>query len=247
MCAAANLKKGEVVLEIGPGTGALTKELLACGAQVVALEADARAIQSLEETFATEIAAGQLTIHHHDARTINPSDFGLKNLAYKVIANIPYYISGLLFRTMLETSCQPNTLVFLVQKEVAARIARDKKESLLSLSIKSYGNPSYIGTVKKGHFTPPPNVDSAIVAIHNISKNAFDTILETDFFELLHLGFGQKRKQLIANLSKKYPRPLLEASFNAVSLPLTARAEDVSKETWLMLAKILLSTPVSTE
>ena len=77
MCDAADLEIGEVVLEIGPGTGALTKELLARGAKVVALEADLRAIESLEATFAAEISAGQLIIHHHDARTVKPGDFGL--------------------------------------------------------------------------------------------------------------------------------------------------------------------------
>lgn len=246
MCAAANLEEGDIVLEIGPGTGALTKEILAHGAKVIALEADIRAIESLNETFTAEIAADQLVIHHHDARTIDPTVFGLKHQQYKVVANIPYYISGLLFRTMLETDCQPSTLVFLVQKEVATRIARDKKESLLSLSIKCYGNPSYVGTIARGHFTPPPKVDSAIVAVTDISNSAFDTMSERDFFILLHLGFGQKRKQLLSNLSKAYSREQLEEIFNVVGLTLNIRAEDVSLPQWLSLAEKLLSPAIST-
>jgi len=246
MCDAASLEAGDIVLEIGPGTGALTQEILARGASVIALEADLRAIESLNETFTAAIAAGQLTIHHHDARTIEPTEFGLKNQQYKVVANIPYYISGLLFRTMLETDCQPNTLVFLVQKEVAGRIARDKKESLLSLSVKCYGKPSYIGTIARGHFTPPPKVDSAIVAVTDISKSAFDTMSERDFFILLHLGFGQKRKQLLSNLSKSYPRPQLEEIFKEIGLTLNIRAEDVSLTGWLTLAEKLLSPMIST-
>ncbi len=246
MCDAANLEAGDIVLEIGPGTGALTQEILARGANVIALEADLRAIESLNETFAAEIAAGQLVIHHHDARTIDPPQFGLKHQQYKVVANIPYYISGLLFRTMLETDCQPNTLVFLVQKEVASRIAKDKKESLLSLSIKCYGKPSYVATIARGHFTPPPKVDSAIIAVTDISKSAFATMSERDFFILLHLGFGQKRKQLLSNLSKTYSREQLEEIFNEVGLALNIRAEDVSLHLWLTLAEKLLSPTIST-
>ena len=246
MCDAAKLESRDIVLEIGPGTGALTKEILARGARVVALEADMRAIESLNETFAAAIAAGQLTIHHHDARTIDPTWFGLEHQQYKVVANIPYYISGLLFRTLLETNCQPNTLVFLVQKEVASRIAKDKKESLLSLSVKCYGNPSYIGTIARGHFTPPPKVDSAIVAVTDISKSAFATMSERDFFILLHLGFGQKRKQLLSNLSKSYPRSQLEEIFKKTGLVLNVRAEDVSLANWLNLAEKLLSPTIST-
>lgn len=242
MCDAANLTVGDIVLEIGPGTGALTKEILARGANVVALEADERAVESLKETFATEISAGQLTLHHHDARTLNPADFDLHDHQFKVVANIPYYLSGFLFRTLLESECQPSTLVFLIQKEVAERIARDKKESLLSLSIKVFGTPSYICTVARGHFNPPPKVDSAIVAITDISRTAFDHLSTEQFFQALHLGFGQKRKQLLGNLSKKYPRASLEQIFTQLGLPHDIRAEDMSTQQWLTLTTHLQST-----
>jgi 16S rRNA (adenine1518-N6/adenine1519-N6)-dimethyltransferase len=148
---------------------------------------------------------------------------------------------------MLETDCQPNTLVFLVQKEVAGRIAKDKKESLLSLSVKCYGKPSYIATIARGHFTPPPKVDSAIIAIRDISKEAFALMSETDFFILLHLGFGQKRKQLLSNLSKSYTRDHLEVVFKEIGLIPNVRAEDVSLSQWLALGKKLLSPEISTE
>lgn len=243
MCDAADLHMGDIVLEIGPGTGALTKEILARGAHVVALEADMRAIESLQETFSSEIASKQLIIHHHDARTIDPAEFGLINQGYKVVANIPYYISGLLFRTLLEADNQPNTLVFLVQKEVAARIARDKKESLLSLSVKVFGDPTYICTVSRGHFTPPPRVDSAIIAISHISQEKLAGISKETFFKILHLGFGQKRKQLIGNLSAHYSREVLADIIAEAKLAPTVRAEDISIETWLFLVKKLQSTP----
>jgi 16S rRNA (adenine1518-N6/adenine1519-N6)-dimethyltransferase len=239
MCDAADLQVGDTVIEIGPGTGILTKEILARGAHVIAIEADTRAINALEETFSAEIAAQQLVIHHHDARTLAPANFGVSDHAYKVVANIPYYISGSLFRSFLDTDCQPTDLVFLVQKEVAQRIARDPKESLLSLSVKVFGTPTYISTIKRGHFNPPPKVDSAIIAITQINREYFDTLSQTTFFTLLHLGFGQKRKQLLGNLSKQYPRTELTTTFTKLDLPLDIRAEDIHAEKWITLAKAL--------
>lgn len=235
MCDAAHLAAGDIVLEVGPGTGILTKEILTRGAQVIAIEADPRAISALEDTFPTEIADGQLTIYHHDARTLNPSDFGVADHDYKVVANIPYYISGSLFRSFLDTDCQPTDLVFLVQKEVAQRIARDEKESLLSLSVKVFGEPSYICTVKRGHFAPPPKVDSAIVAVRNINRDLFTTCTRTELFTLLHLGFGQKRKQLLGNLSKTYDRAAVTAIFSNLNIPLDVRAEDLPPQQWFQI------------
>ena len=197
--------------------------------------------------FLDAIARGQLTLYHHDARTLTPSDWGLTDHAYKVVANIPYYLSGLLFRTLLDSDCQPTTLVFLVQKEVALRIARAKKASLLSLSIKVFGTPSYICTVKRGHFTPPPLVDSAIIAVRDISRDNFKTVRSKDFFAILHQGFAQKRKQLLGNLATTYPRTELECLFTSLNLPLTVRAEDVALECWFALTAHLLSTHLSTK
>lgn len=239
MCDAANLAVGDTVVEVGPGTGILTKEILARGAKVIAIETDMRAIDSLKGTFLEEIADGRLTIFHHDARSVHPADFGVAHQQYKVVANIPYYISGSLFRSFLDTDCQPADLVFLVQKEVAQRIARDEKESLLSLSVKVFGTPTYICTVKRGHFTPPPKVDSAIIAIHNISLENFSQTERAELFELLHLGFGQKRKQLLGNLAKKYPRETLTSLFTQQGIALDIRAEDLAPETWFPLLEAL--------
>jgi len=232
MCDAANVADGDIVLEIGPGTGVLTREILRRGAQVIAVEADARAIESLNETFSTEIAAGQLTIFHHDARELDMAAFGLVDQGFKVVANIPYYISGLLFRQCLENDIQPTDLVFLVQKEVAERIARDPKESILSLSVKVFGAPTYICTVKRGHFTPPPAVDSAVVSVHNISRENLINkgISEQKFFELLHLAFGQKRKQLVGTLTsnKQFTRDDVLKILQTCDISTTVRAEDMS-------------------
>jgi 16S rRNA (adenine1518-N6/adenine1519-N6)-dimethyltransferase len=252
MCDAAKIETGDIVLEIGPGTGILTREILARGATVIALEADTRALFVLEATFPLEVKSGKLILHHCDVRELDLKKIkGIKNQKFKVVANIPYYLSGMLFRLMLESDVQPSLLVYLVQKEVAKRICvslkRGEKESILSLSVKAYGDVHYIKTVSRGHFSPAPKVDSGVILVEHISKTNFKTIKESFFFELLHIGFGQKRKQLLGNLSKKYSRETLTHIFSTLSLPLSTRAEDVSLTLWLSLtealSKITPSTP----
>lgn len=232
-----------IVLEIGPGTGVLTREILDRGAKVVAVEADERAIASLSETFPDEIANGTLTIFHHDARELDMEKFGLSDQQFKVVANIPYYISGLLFRQCLESDVQPTDLVFLVQKEVAERIARSAKESILSMSVKAFGDPSYICTIKRGHFTPPPAVDSAVIAIRNISRDNFinNDISIENYFEVLRLGFGQKRKQLAGNLRAGFEKEAILHAFKEIDLPDNIRAEDLKLSDFLKLTKLLFT------
>lgn len=241
MADAGAVEVGDIILEIGPGTGALTKELLKRGAHVIALEADERAIDVLKDLFLNEIHTKQLTLVHGDARAIDVRALGLRPRAFKTIANIPYYLSGMLFRTLLESDIHPSDLVFLVQKEVAERIARDKKESLLSLSVKVFGNPRYVKTVGKGNFTPPPKIDSAIIAITDISHTQLQqhNLSKEHFFFILHQGFKSKRKQLLGNFADTYDRAHLERVFSTLSLPLTVRGEDVPLHTWLDLSTIL--------
>lgn len=240
MCEAADLTAGETILEIGPGTGALTRELLAAGVQVIAIEADDRAVTILKDTFANPIETGALVIHHADVRNLDVASLGLTDQSFKVVANIPYYLSSFLFRTFLESDTQPNRLVFLVQKEVAERIAREEKESLLSVSVKVFGDPTYVTTIKKGHFTPQPKVDSAIIAVAHVSRDRLQGLNSKKFFELLQLGFGQKRKQLQGNLRKQFSQDAIVDAFTQVGLDATIRAEDVHLNDWIKLAKQLL-------
>jgi len=236
MCEAGMVEKGDVVLEIGPGTGTLTREILARGAKVIAIETDKRAVVLLEEIFTKEIQEGRLTIVFDDIRNLELNKLGLKNHSFKIIANIPYYLSGFLLRLFLEKSIQPNTLVFLMQKEVVARVARDPQESILSLSVKAFGTPKYVKTVTRGHFHPAPKVDSAILQISNINQNNFKTKHDQElFFTLLHLGFGQKRKQLLTNLTHNYLRSELETIFQNLEITTTVRAENVPLSLWLKL------------
>lgn len=225
---AGEIVPGEVVVEVGPGKGILTRELLALGATVHAVEKDPVMVALLAAEFKEEVARGTLRLVEADIRDIirHPA-FG--TVPYKVIANIPYYITGELIRMFLTAEHQPTTIVFLVQKEVAERIARSKKESLLSLSVKAYGTPVYIATVKAGSFSPPPKVDSAILAVRNISRKNFEQTSEERFFTLLHAGFGQKRKTLMGNLKKA-------GLYNeAIILDPKIRAEDVPLEDWLTM------------
>lgn len=239
MIKAAAVVTSDTVLEIGPGTGMLTKSLLATGATIIALEADTRAVAILNETFASAIASGKLTVIHGDARTIDCTNLGLQPLSFKVVANIPYYLSGFLLRTLLETTTQPSSITFLIQKELAQRIARDKKSSLLSLSVRAFGTPKYVQTVSRGHFRPMPKVESAILHISDISRDRFKSFTTKHFFTLLHLGLGQKRKQLLTNFSTVYARETVENHLTTLGLPLAIRGEDIPLDEWCKLATLL--------
>ncbi|HYF12985.1 MAG TPA: 16S rRNA (adenine(1518)-N(6)/adenine(1519)-N(6))-dimethyltransferase RsmA [Candidatus Paceibacterota bacterium] len=230
----ARLKEGERVLEIGPGDGALTRELLARGANVVAIEKDYRLIPVLQEKFTKEISAQKLILIEADA--LEHTEKKLKR-PYIVVANIPYYITGAIIKKFLTSKNQPSKMVLLIQKEVAERIARSKKESLLSLSVKVYGEPRYVKSVPRGAFAPPPDVDSAILSIANISRNNFQsTTHEKKFFEIIHAGFAHKRKLLVRNLESIFDKKSSTALENA-QIPKTARAEDVPLAQWLALSK----------
>lgn len=243
MCTAADIQAGDKVLEIGPGTGALTSSLLKAGAQVIAVEADSRALTRLKQDFASALTSDALQLHHADVRHGSIDSYIPNNTPYKVVANIPYYLSGYLIRAALTAQQQPQTIVFLIQKEVAKRAtapnASEKKESLLSLATKAYGTPQYIKTVRRGHFAPPPRVDSAILCISDISRDFFTDIDEDLFFSILHIGFGSKRKQLLANLSVYYDRTLLQGIFTERGIDPKVRAEDVPLATWQQLVHSL--------
>lgn len=235
---AANITPGEYVIEVGPGDGALTAALLEKGVRVVAIEKDHRLIPILEEKFAKEISEEKLFLIEGDVLKFDISNSPLKKRKYKLVANIPYYITGALIRKFLMDEMQPTSMVLLVQKEVAQRIARDTKESLLSLSVKVYGEPKYIKTVPAGAFSPAPKVDSAILQISHISRNNFlDKKTEEKFFSLIHAGFAQKRKLLKRNLESVLGKES-SARIEQAGIPQNARAEDVRLKQWLTLTNL---------
>ncbi len=234
---AANLEKNALVLEVGPGTGMLTKELLKAGMRVIAVEADYTLIPELEARFIKEIEEGRLTLKSADIRSF---DTGTITEPYALVANIPYYITGEIIRQFLTAPNQPQSMTLLVQKEVAERIARSKKESLLSLSVKVYGEPSYCFTVPRGAFVPAPNVDSAVLHIQDISRNSFSSGEEEDrFFEVIRAGFAHKRKRLAKNLEEHWSREAVTSAFSAAGLDTNARSEDLTLAHWNTAVKTL--------
>lgn len=240
---AGDVKEGDKVLEIGPGQGVLTERLLIEGAQVVAVEKDDELYKDLKEKFADEIKSEQLELIHDDILKFNQLGGSTSKLGgggYKLIANIPYNITGSIFRKFLGEEPQPERMVLLVQKEVARRIvARDDKESILSISVKSYGIPQYIEEVKAGSFTPTPKVNSAIILIKDINKKFFSKFSEEEFFKMLRAGFHSKRKKLSSNLSTIFDKDRVLSTFKTLELNDNARAEDIDINTWQKLAENL--------
>jgi len=227
----------DTVLEIGPGEGVLTSGLLSTGASVIAVEKDDRLIPVLSEKFATEISQNKLRLVHGDILT---EELSFLPSRYKLVANIPYYITGQIFRKFLESDRQPQSMTLLIQKEVADRImTRDGKESLLSLSIKAFGTPHYVRTVGRGAFAPQPNVDSAVLHISEISKEALRGTSENDFFKLIHAGFAHKRKQLVPNLAEQHGKEKVIKALEKIGLNTKCRAEDLPLRHWIELAKEL--------
>lgn len=228
----AELEPSDIVLEIGPGKGALTEKLLEKAQKVIAVEKDDALFAFLEEKFAKNIKKGQLALINQDILEFRKAEMAFSQ-NYKIVANIPYNITGAILKKFLTSENQPKTMTLLVQKEVAQRIvANDKKESLLSISVKAYGSPKMLFKVPARFFSPAPKVDSAVIHIKDISKGIFNenNIKEADFWEVLRVGFAQKRKKLSNNLKKVIKKDTL-AEFA------DRRAEDLSISDWIKLVK----------
>lgn len=199
MVTAGEVVEGDTIVEIGPGKGALTKVLLETGATVIAFEKDHRLIELLNETFAQYITQKKFFLYEKDILEVDIEEYVTKG--YKLIANIPYYITGEITRRFLTGACKPQIIVLLVQKEVANRIV-DSKETILSLSIKVFGTPKKVMIVKKEYFSPSPKVDSAIIKISNIQTPFKTKQDEENFFTIIKKAFGQKRKKLNTTLKE---------------------------------------------
>jgi len=236
----AEVNQKDTVLEIGPGKGVLTEELLKYAGKVIAVEKDRELIDFLKDKFKKEIEAKRLELVSGDALEFDPKPYILKGQSYKIVANIPYYITSRLLKTFLEIRTQPEKIVLLVQKEVADRITTkapigQKKESILSISVKVYGTPQFIKKVPAMFFHPKPKVDSAIILISDISKKNFTgagQVNEKKFFEIVKKGFSSKRKLLKNNLNLTDTECLIKCG-----IPADARAERLSTEDWLCLLK----------
>ena len=248
MCSASDLVKGAVVVEIGPGKGALTKKLLEKVDKVIAIEKDEELMPILEEKFSKEIESGKLILVCDDILAFEPVKYGLKKGNYKIVANIPYNITGLIIKRFLSETTRPESMTLLVQKEVAHRICaqsangKNGKESILSLSVKLYATPKYIMKVSKKYFSPSPKVDSAIVTIKKITTPSALSGGESGeklFFEIIKAGFAHKRKYLSNNLESIVDKNKINEAFKLLNLDSKLRAEDLSFDKWLELVQNL--------
>jgi 16S rRNA (adenine1518-N6/adenine1519-N6)-dimethyltransferase len=231
--ATAELKSDDIVVEVGPGLGILTRELAQKAGGVVAIELDDNLAALLKKTLA---AYKNVTIINGDVLKIEPKEI-IKGQDYKVVANLPYYITSPVLRHFLEASAKPRTMVVMVQKEVAEAIAAKPGDmSLLSVSVQFYGEPKIITIVPPESFYPAPEVSSAIVRIGVYSKPKVD-VDEKGFFDTVRAGFAAPRKQLANSLAKGLGREKAEVLpfLQKASIDPSRRAETLSIEEWASL------------
>ena len=242
----SELSKNDLVLEIGPGLGTLTNELIKKCGMVVAIEKDKKMADLISKknepkaTFASVVFGSFLKIINGDILKINLNEIIHKyseNKKYKLVSNIPYYITSPVIKLFLENSIQPELIVLLVQKEVAERIcAKPGKLSVLALSVQIYGKPEIINYVDKASFYPKPKVDSAILKIKNIKKEFSDEYYKK-LFKIIKIGFSSKRKKLINNLSAglHVDKRESESILQKAEINLNTRAQELSLEEWKKL------------
>lgn len=242
ICKTGEIKNTDIIVEIGPGKGSLTELLLHDAKKVIAIEKDTDLFIYLKEKFKNEIKENKLILIEDDILSFDVNKIIHKKENFKIIANIPYNITGAILKKFLGGCKKPTKMVLLVQKEVAKRIvASDKKESILSLSVKGYGEPKYIMRVNKKFFSPIPKVDSAIVAINSISgKNFSNKEIEESFFKIIKTGFSHKRKFLMKNLlnddyKKKINEEKLKEIFEKLKIDPKSRSEDINLEKWIKI------------
>ena len=243
---AAELTPTDVVMEIGPGLGVLTKELARQAGWVVTIELDSKLAAILKQTLA---AFNNVTIINEDILQIDPevlfkeqreifSPTIASPFSYKVVANLPYYITSLVLRHFLEASLKPQIMVVMVQKEVAeAIVAEPGQMSVLSVSVQFYGQPKIISYVPARCFYPAPEVDSAILRVTLYAKPVVDVTDETSFFRLVRAGFTTPRKQICNSLTQGLGLPKAEvlSLLEKANIVPQRRAETLTLNEWAQL------------
>lgn len=224
------IKENEVIVEIGPGLGALTKYLVSSPAKkIIAIEKDHRLIEGLKEKFTDE----RFSVIEGDALEILPA---LDMKEFKLIGNIPYYITGHLMRIVSELKNKPSVSVFVVQKEVAERaIMKEPENNILSLSLQFWSNPEFLGTIKREDFIPVPKVDSAIL---RLTTRESETDQES-FFRTVHLIFKQPRKTILNNLSAQMEKSEAEKIIRIAKLVPSLRPGNLSLDDIKRISAIL--------
>lgn len=223
---AANLLPQDTVLEIGPGLGTLTAKLAKQTGKVVAVEADQKLAEFLEKLAIGNVEVVHQGILEFDLRTLPPN--------YKVVSNIPYYLTSKIVRLLLEAPQKPALAVLLMQKEVAERIcARPGELSVLALSAQYYAKPEIIDIVEREKFWPPPDVDSAILRLNVLPKPAFPAEPHR-LFRLIKAGFGERRKMLRNSLAGglNASDELVDAMLADAKIDGQKRAQELLLEDW---------------
>ncbi|MFC2031819.1 16S rRNA (adenine(1518)-N(6)/adenine(1519)-N(6))-dimethyltransferase RsmA [Chloroflexota bacterium] len=249
IASAAKLTPADVVMEVGPGLGILTRELAGQAGWVVAIELDDRLAAILKQTLAS---FNNVTIINEDILGVDPVTLLQEHkekyhsgvigaLSYKVVANLPYYITSPVLRRFLEALVKPQLMVVMVQKEVAeAIVAKPGQMSVLSVSVQIYGKPAIVSYVPSHSFYPEPEVNSAILRIELYPRPAVAVTEESSFFELVRAGFTASRKQIGNSLSKGLGWPKSEALtlLEEAQIMPERRAETLSIDEWAQLWRV---------
>ena len=228
----AQLSAGDMVLEIGPGPGALTEVLLNAQMNVIAVEFDERLAKHLKERFNDD----RLNVVQQDILQFNLTSLPK---GYIVVANIPYYLTSKLVRILCESANPPKRAVLLVQKEVAQRIAAAPGDmSVLSVSAQVYNTVRLGRIVVPELFTPPPKVDSQVVILDRRTEPYVSKELVHTFFQVVKAGFSERRKKLRSSLSGglRIEKTQADLLLEKANIPMGARAQELSLDNWIQLS-----------
>lgn len=233
---AANLKKTDNIIEVGPGTGFLTEKLLENAGNVVAVERDKDMVKILNKRFGR---VNNLNIINEDVLKFKILNFKFK--IYKLVANIPYYITSPLLKHFLQSDHRPTMMVLLVQKEVAEKVCGIGGKSLITIETQLFGHPEIIGIVSAKCFYPAPKVDSAILKIEVYKK---PLVLEKElanFLRIVKFGFSQKRKKLSNTLSAglRLTTSEMKEILSKANIDPDLRAENLEIDDWKRLTNVL--------
>ncbi len=247
--AAAELTGKETVLEIGPGLGMLTSALLQKSQEVVAIEYEKKFVEFLKRVFADK---KHIHILHGDVRTfLRKKVFPIKTQDYVLVTNLPYHITGYFFEHIFSMKHPPKKIIIMIQKEVAERIfAKPPKMALAGFFVSWYAKGKFLFRVHKELFWPMPKVESAVISL-DLYQNPLEfwsqkvgfQLNEEDekkIFQLVRLGFSQKRKQLVGLLCpKKDDRERVKMALQKIGKIETSRAQEFKVEDWIVLQKVL--------
>ena len=246
----ANLSKKDIILEVGPGLGALTFKMASLAKRIIAVEKDRNLVKILQERL-TEKNIKNVEIIEEDILKFETINYKLKTKNYSLIANIPYYLTSALIRKFLETENKPQKIILMIQKEVAQRICLPRrslsggkrsqqiKMNILALSVQFYADAKILFYVSKENFWPAPKVDSAVIEI--TPKEKLPDIDEKLFFKIVKAGFSSKRKQLSGNLANnlKLPKDKIEEILKSIEINPKQRAEELTLEKWMDLTNFI--------